>query len=451
MISKKVYFMIPVLILLLISLCPLLVLNGMCTSVDETTLYIPGETQRIRAVNPVLVAGLWHYLNVTLIDSQPSKLSVTMYEGGTLPTSGERNENTYYEWEYDNGNWNEVTEYGGTTYSYINKANCKKTGNTYSFYIGIRSDVVKNTNIDAIDYDNWTLEIKADNTVIKNSGLTVEEPVIGFAQQSAEFYLHCEPFTSTIIKPDHTFGIINPYNIPFTINLTYTQFANRIDTTSVEAIVHPNSTTTNEITINTLQWPPGTITIEGIVEAIPMYVVQTGDVSLITTLVQYFPNIKIFVGHSNYTIYESPTTDVVFQYEEKLDAEYDEIKDITTYISGNGNASITITCENATLLNVFHENTVIDYMSFAIQSTNTSEQPIITQIHFTQENTIAFITYEIEINGENLTFTTQITVGPKPPQEEKPADTTLVMIIIGVCIIAVIGYMIYSQMKYRRR
>jgi len=39
----------------------------------------------------------------------------------------------------------------------------------------------------------------------------------------------------------------------------------------------------------------------------------------------------------------------------------------------------------------------------------------------------------------------------KPPQEEKPADTTLIMIIIGICIIAVIGYMIYSQMKYRRR
>ena len=451
MISKKVYFMIPVLILLLVSLCPLLVLNGTCTSVDETTLHIPGETQRTRAGNPVLVAGLWHYLNVTLIDSQPSKLSVAMYEGDTLPTSGERNENTYYEWEYDNGNWNEVTEYGGTTYSYINKANCKKTGNAYSFYIGIKSDVVKNTNIDAIDYDNWTLEIKADNTVIKNSGLTVEEPVIGFAQQSAEFYLHCKPFTSTIIKPDHTFGIINPYNIPFTINLTYTQFANRIDTTNIDAIIHPNSTTTHGITINTPPWPPGIITIKGSIKAIPMYVVQTGDVSLISTLVLDFPDIKISVGHSNYTIYESPTTDVVFQYEEKLDAEYDEIKDITAYISGNGNASITITCKNATILNVFHENTVIDNMPFTIQSTNTSEQPIITQIHFTQENTIAFINYEIEINGENLTFTTQITVGPKPSQEEKPADTTLVMIIIGICIIAVIGYMIYSQMKYRRR
>jgi len=435
--------------LLLISFHQLPVTNAQ-SNLTDFTIAIPGEQQRTVSDKPVLVAGIWHHINITLINSQPSKLSVTMYEGDTLPTSGERNENTYYEWEYDNGNWNEVTEYGGTTYTYINKSNCKKTENTYSFYIGIK-DVVENTKIDAIDYDNWTLEIKADNTVIKSSGLTVEEPVIGFAQQSAEFYLRCEPFTSATIIPDHAFGIINPYNIPFTINLTYTQFADRINTTNTEAIIHPNSTTIHEIIINTPAWPPGIITINGSIKAIPMYIVQTGDVSLITTLVLDFPDIKISVGHSNYTIHESSTTDIVFQYEEKLDTEYNEIKDITAYISGNGNASINITCENATLLKVKVNDETIGDMPFLVNSTNLTEQQVVTQVHFTKENTTAFIHYEIEINGESQTFTTQITVGPKPSQEEKPPDTTLVMIIIGICIIVVIGYMIYSQMKYRRR
>lgn len=448
--STKVYLPI-IMFLLFISFHQLLVTNAQ-SNLTDFTITIPGEQQRTVSDKPVFVAGIWHHVNITLIDSQPSKLSVTMYKGDTLPTSSERNENTYYEWEYNNGNWNEVTEYGGTTYSYINTANCKKTGNTYSFYIGIKSDVVINTNIDAIDYDNWTLEIEADNTVIKNSGLIVEEPVTGFARKSAEFYLRCEPFTSTIIKPDHTFGIINSYNVPFTINLTYSQFADRINTTNTEIIIHPNSTTTHEITINTLPWPPGIITIEGTIKAIPMYVVQTGDVSLISTLVLDFPDIEISVGHSNYTIYESPTTDITFQYEETIDAEYDETKNISTYISGNGNASIKkITCENAALLKVKVNDETIGNMPFLVRSTNLTEQQVVTQVHFTKENTIAFIHYEIEINGENLTFTTQITVGPKPSQEEKPADTTLIMIIIAICITAVIGYMIYSQMKYRRR
>ena len=446
--STKVYLPI-IMFLLLISFHQLPVTNAQ-SNLTDFTITIPGEQQRTISDKPVLVAGIWHHINITLIDSEPSKLSVIMYEGDTLPTSNERNESTYYEWEYNNGNWNEVTEYGGTTYSYIDTTNCKKTGNTYSFYIGIK-DVVENTNIDAIDYDNWILEIKADNTVIKSSGLIVEEPVIGFAQQSAEFYLNCEPFTSTIIKPDHTFGIINPYNVPFTINLTYTQFADRINTTNTETIIHPNSTTTHEITINIPPWPPGIITIEGTIKAIPMYVVQTGDVSLISTLVLDFPVIEISVGHSNYAIYESPTTDIVFQYEEKLDVEYDEIKDITAYISGNGNASINITCENATLLKVKVNDVTIGDMPFLVNSTNLTEQQVVTQVHFTKENTTAFIHYEIEINGENQTFTTQITVSLKPPLKEKPADTTLIMVIIAICITAVIGYMIYSQMKYRRR
>jgi len=451
MIQKKIYLIFIVLILLLASSCPLFVLNGTCTSVNEITLHIPCETQRTRAGNPVLVAGLWHYLNITLIDSEPSKLSAIIYKGSVIPPTDERNESTYYSWEYDGGNWRDTTEYGGDIYSYINTTNCKKTGKTYSFYIGIRSDVVKNINIDTIDYDSWTLEIKADNTLIRNSSLTVEEPVNGFAPQSAEFYLRCEPFTSTTIIPDHTFGIINSYNVPSTINLTYTQFANRINTTNAGAILHPNSTTTHEIQINTPTWPPGIIIIEGVVKAIPMYVVQTGDVYLRTTPVLYFPFIKIYVGHSNYTIYESPTTGIVFQYEEELDAEYDEIKNITTYVSGNGNVSITITCKNATLLNVFHGGTAIDYIPFTIQSINTSEQPIITQIRFTQEDVTALITYELKMNGEQSTFTTQINVGPRPRKEEKPPDTTLIMIIIAICIIAVIGYMIYSQLKYGRR
>ncbi len=450
MIQKKAYLWVIILVLLFSSSCPLLVQRGECASIDEITLHIIGETQRSRAGNPVLVAGVWHYLNITLVNSEPSKLTIIMYKGSTIPPIIERDEGTYYSWEYD-GSWKDTTGYGDNIYSYITEANCNKIGKTYSFYIGIRSDVVQNINIDEIDYDNWTLEIKADETAIHNISITVEEPVIGFASKSAEFYLHCEPFTSTIIEPDHTFGIINLNNIPFSINLSYTQFADRIDTTNTESIVHPNQTTTHEITVTTPPWPPGIIAIEGIVQVIPKHILETGVVSLPTAPIQYFPLIKIYVGHSNYTIYESPTTGIIFQYEEALDAEYDEIKNITTYLFGNGEATITLNCENATLLNIFHEDTLIEQMPFTIQSTNTSEQRIVSQIHFTQENTIAEITYQLELDGEIQTFKTEINVGPKTIIEEETSDNTLLIIAIGICTVFVIGYMIYSQMKYRRR
>jgi hypothetical protein len=99
--QKKVYLMFLVMIFLFASSCHMLVQNGTCTSVDEITLNVHGESQRTRVGNPVLVAGLWHYLNITLIDSEPSKLSVIMYKGNTIPPAGERDESTYYAWEYD--------------------------------------------------------------------------------------------------------------------------------------------------------------------------------------------------------------------------------------------------------------------------------------------------------------------------------------------------------------
>ena len=450
MIQRKIYLWVIILIFLFSLSCPLLVQKGACASVDEISLHIIGEAQRNRAGNPVLVAGVWHYLNITLINSEPSKLSVIMYKGSTLPDVIEQDESTYYSWEYD-GSWKDTTGYGENIYSYITESNCKKTGKTYSFYIGIRSDVVKNINIDEIDYDKWTLEIKADNIIIQNTSITVEEPVIGFAPKSAEFYLRCEPFTSTEIIPEHTFGIINLYNIPFFINLSYTQFENRITTTNTEIIVHPNETTSHEITVNTPTWPPGIITIEGMLQAIPKHILQTGVVSLPAAPIQYFPLIKIYVGRSNYTIYESPTTGIVFQYEENLDAKYDEIKNITTYLSGNGEATVTITCVNATLLNIFHEDNLLEQMPFTIQSTNTSEEHIVSQIHFTQENTIAVITYQLELDGEIQTFKTKINVGPKSIVKEETSDNTLLIIIIGIITVLVIVYMIYSQMKYRRK
>ena len=445
MIPKKVCLMIPVLILLLISNL-LFVWTAKGTSVDEMTLHIPGETQRTVDGNPVLVAGLWHYLNITL-DSEPSKLSIIMYKGDSIPSTGGRNENTYYAWEYD-GNWKDMTGYGGGLYSYINEPGCKKTGNTYSFYIGIKPDVVENADVDTIDFDTWTLEIESDNTMIKKSDLIVEESIIGFAQKSAEFYLNAEPFTSTVIEPDHTFGIINSYNIPFAINITYTQFTDNINTTNKEITVHPQETSTHEISIQTLPWPPGIITIEGIVKATPLHIMETGFVSLPSAPVQYFPLIKIYVGHENYIIFESTTTDIVFQYEEKLEAEYDEIRSIVTYISGNGNVTIkSITVESATLLDVFHENNEIEQMPYIIQSTNASEQSIITNVRFTEEDTTALIQYELGIDGENQTFTTQVEVGPKPQPKEQPQDTTLTIIIVGICITAVIGFLIYNHTR----
>ena len=436
----------------LMLLNPIFVTYGVCASVDNVTINIPGEVQRTEENKPIIVAGLWHYLNITLINSVPSKLSVLWYKGTTIPTSEQRDETTYYSWEYD-GSWKDTSGYGEGLYSYIEENNCNKIDNLYSFYLGVRSDVVENTDIDTLDHDIWTMEIKADNILINSRQFYVEEPIVGFAQKSAEYYVYTDPFTETILELDHSFGIINPNNVPFEIEMTYTQFASRFNTTNKDAVVHPFSTSEHEVKINTLEWPPGIITVQGIILAKPIYVLETGFVSLPIAPIQNFPYIKLYVGHSGYIIYESISSNIVFQYEEKLEAEYDEIKNINSFVSGNGNVTIKkITVENATLLNTYHEDFLIENMPYFFKSTNKSEEKIITEVQFTEPDVTALIHYELDFDGKEIqTFTTQIEVGPKSNEPGPPVDTTITMIVVAICIIAVVGYIIYNQMKYRRR
>jgi len=67
--SLKVYLPI-IMFLLILSFCQLPVTNAQ-SNIAALTVTMPGEQQRTISDKPVMVAGLWHYLNVTLIDSQP--------------------------------------------------------------------------------------------------------------------------------------------------------------------------------------------------------------------------------------------------------------------------------------------------------------------------------------------------------------------------------------------
>ena len=144
-------------------------------SVENIEISIAGQQPQVIQGTPVMVAGIWHYVNLTLTNSQLTTLTLALYEGNNPPEIANQNENTYYEWQYNAGNWQEITQYGEGKYSYINITRCRKTDNAYSFYIGIKSDIIQNTNPDEIDFESWTLEITADTTQIRKSQIFIEE------------------------------------------------------------------------------------------------------------------------------------------------------------------------------------------------------------------------------------------------------------------------------------
>ena len=70
-----------------------------------------------------------------------------------------------------------------------------------------------------------------------------------------------------------------------------------------------------------------------------------------------------------------------------------------------------------------------------------------------RENKIGFLYYALETGGENQTFITQINVeAPSSQTGEQASNTVPIMVIIViVCIFLVIGYMISTHVKHRRR
>ena len=68
-----------------------------------------------------------------------------------------------------------------------------------------------------------------------------------------------------------------------------------------------------------------------------------------------------------------------------------------------------------------------------------------------RENKVGKITYELEIDGKYHTYTTEITIDPPKKNNNEELDLPVSTIIIGFIIILVVGYMIFTQIRHRRR
>ena len=123
----------------------------------DVNIHIIGEDAKTHFGDPVMVAGIWHLIEITLEENGFSNLNVKLYNGSEIPSVANRNEQNYYEWKYSKNTpqWSELTNY---EYSYIDVTNCTTTDNGYSFFVGIRDSFP-----DILDYyENWTLDIIKD-------------------------------------------------------------------------------------------------------------------------------------------------------------------------------------------------------------------------------------------------------------------------------------------------
>jgi hypothetical protein len=414
------------------------------------------EEPKTRYEKPVIVAGIWHYTNITVENQESQELKLILYQGTLVPAIGERDERNYYEWNYNEQNkqWTDVNEYGG--YTYIKNSSSIKRDSTYSFCIGIK-DTLPST---VFYHENWTLEIYLDENKIQSQGVIVEKPTAALARSHASIIeFNIDPFTKMSVNAsdDDYFILENTGNVPLDITIDFGLYNDYIKTTGFNKTLSSGTLSTHRIAVNSESWKPGIREIIGTITGTlsNRYVIPTANFTLISSQEINSPELTIFVGHSNYTISLIVETDIVFQRLKNLEMAEGQIKNISVYVSGNGTVTLDIWSDETAIriLKLLLEgNEVVSPFTFV--STDTKELNITIRVEAMKENKVGLIYYNLYAEGKNQSFQTRINIGsPLTSQESKGILTVnnIMVVIVILVVIIVIGYMVSSSLKHRRR
>jgi len=425
----------------------------------DVNIHMVDEVARTHFDNPVIVAGIWHYVNVTVQNLGDHSLYIKFYKGSSVP--GSKNESNYYEWKYNADSWTDLEEYDG--YSYINEEQSHKIDNTYGFCLGVK-DTWPNTDDYFYYYENWTLKIYKDNSEIYSTDVVLEKPTIGLSEGHDDtLNFQVDPFSAGRAlsakddERDMYFTIGNPGNVPLDIVVDYPGYNDTASVTNSGKKLSVQNTFDHYVTITSESWKPGILTIPGGVTG------RIPDGLIIPTAQFTFKNffqtnaavLEISVGHSNYEIKPIPGSSIVFQYKKELTMSEDEIRDITVYISGQGTVTLNVVADivNVEILKVTDASQTEKSLPLTITSTNDTEYAVTVQVHAIRENKVGIITYQLEANGTRQTYETRITIGPPIAGETTGEGVNIPVstVVIVLLVVIIIGYMIFSQIRHKRR
>ncbi len=434
---KKRYLTLIVLGFLTINICS--IMGSVEAENVDLVIHVPTGEPRTQYGKPQWICGIWHYTNVTL-NSETDRISIVFYNGDTPLDLDNRNETNYYEWKYDHGSWRDV-QHNAT---YIEEDNCHHDIDLYSFYIGIDQYA---------KLGNWTLKLLVDDEQLLSEQIYVNNVVISCGLKTIPVAIRAEPFTEDDYISEEKFTVENDGNIPLRLSVDYGSYENIFSTLDFNEILKPDQTAKYSILLHSRStWEPGILTIEsGKVNANVLYMIPPKRiVNLIESNYSYGLPINLYIRHIDYEL-EPLIRDITFQYVKDLNIYYNEKKDVFAYISGNGDVIVNISSKNLKILKISSGGVEVE-TPFIIKSTNTSEYPFVVRVRGLRANTTGYLYYRVEIEGQIHEYATQVNIGPSRPAEKTVFDITLMTsILLIICIIIVIGYMIYSQIKYRKK
>lgn len=394
----------------------------------ELSLHMVGEAPLWNEDGqPVLVAGIWYELSVTLDSPLEQVLEV---DATSLDASASGMEGVY-RWVRDevNDTWSDPL-YG----TFLDDDWSEVAGNAVTFRLGMDSSATPGP---------WQLVVRADGASPLVKLVDVQSPEVAFGLASADFRFRAEPFVPIATTSDaesQYLRIRNEGNVPLGLGVSFSGLQDELSLVNPLSVAHPNEDQRYRLALEMDPRPPQILKIGGVARAEIRHLIPSPGAGRIIPAVESAFDVTIIVGRTGYTV--EVFEDIVFQTLESFRGIYDSTVAWKVFLTGTQSVLVDVSVVNGTLAGVFRQESGLD-LPAVVSPRLDNELPLTVQVHLPVPSTVVEVVFTLQLveTGEIRTYRTLILVGPKPVSPTLPPSYLwLFASLVSASVLALVSY-----------
>lgn len=410
--NKKLFIS---LFIFLILVQPIFIVNakGQTDGISNLELKMRGCEERTVDGKKVMVAGFYHILEFDKNGLEVTEISISR---------GDQK----YGWRYEDGWKGDL--------SYLNQTSSEVSDFHVKMFIGIEA---------GSETGEWNLTINGNEFRI-----LVERPVKSIGFHSADFNIRFQPFeNSTKSAEPQKFILDNTGNTIFNYKVNFDKYDSRINVSSKEGLLKPNSKVESTVSFTVGKWDPDVIDIDGNILVTPHKVISNSTATLVPQY-SYDISLRIYIGHENYQI-KKIDQNLGIQFLKKIQATEGKDKVVRFFISGEKSVTVNIETTNIKIISLNGET--VDDAKFSLDLSPNTEYPVELIIKPSKNEEYGEIKYILDDGLRKEVFSTEVEILEDDLQttsENQGYDNSLInFYIIGGGVFFVAIYIILINLK----
>ena len=401
----------------------------------DLSLHMVGEAPQFDGTTPILVAGIWHEIDVNLTAAPAQNVTLQALLPGGTPIGPA---NTYA-WDFNpvTGSWTD------SLYNAFIRADLSYgSGSLVVFVVGVDADATVGI---------WTLTASVGGTTAASETIEVQGAQVSYGLSTPDFTFRVDPFTSAQAS-SQTGNVyvrtINQGNVPLGMLVSFDTLQSAFSVVNPSNVAHLGSDARYFLALSLGPLPPQVITVTARTNVTPLYVVPSAGASRIVAVVQQPFAITVEVGHSGYAI--QTIGNVVFQTLATVKATYASLTTWQVYLTGAQNVTLDVAATGVRLKGVFSGTQALAFPA-PLTLAPTAELPLTVQIEVPNAGA-GSVTFTIHLlgTGDTEVFTTQLAVIGGP--DTSGAATATVLWIAGAALAAsVFGLISLNTVRHRKK